>query len=94
LAEASGVSLPTVRRLEAADGELGGREETAAKIVDALETAGIEFTNGGEPGVKLRAQYDPKTGLIGPDPFQGGDGFQRVVTSELRRPARPKKPPE
>lgn len=54
LAEASGVSLPTVRRLEAADGDLGGRKDTAEKIVTSLEAAGIEFTNGGQPGVRLR----------------------------------------
>jgi transcriptional regulator with XRE-family HTH domain len=54
LAEASGVSLPTVRRLEAADGSLGGRKDTAEKIVSALEAAGVEFTNGDQPGVKLR----------------------------------------
>jgi hypothetical protein len=43
-----------VRRLEAADGPLGGREDTAGKIVAALEAAGIEFTNGDQPGVRLR----------------------------------------
>jgi transcriptional regulator with XRE-family HTH domain len=53
LAEASGVSIPTVRRLEAADGELGGREDTAGKIVAALQAARIEFTNGDQPGVRL-----------------------------------------
>ena len=54
LAEASGVSIPTVRRLEAADGVLGGREDTAGKIVTALEAAGVEFTNGDQPGVRLK----------------------------------------
>jgi transcriptional regulator with XRE-family HTH domain len=54
LAEASGVSLPTVRRLEAADGALGGRKDTTEKIVTALESAGVEFTNGGQPGVRMR----------------------------------------
>ena len=53
LAEASGVSIPTVRRLEAVDGELGGRRDTAGKIVAALEAAGVEFTNGDQPGVRL-----------------------------------------
>jgi hypothetical protein len=43
-----------VRRLEAVDGELGGREDTAGKIVAALEAAGVDFTNGDEPGVRLR----------------------------------------
>jgi predicted transcriptional regulator len=53
LAEASGVSLPTIKRLEAADGPLGGREETIDKIKTALET-GVEFTDGDQPGVRMR----------------------------------------
>jgi transcriptional regulator with XRE-family HTH domain len=54
LAERSGVSIPTIKRLEAEDGEIGGRAETGEKITGALEKAGVEFTNGDEPGVKLR----------------------------------------
>jgi predicted transcriptional regulator len=55
LAKASGVSEPTIARLESQDGELGGRADTAAKIVAALEAAGVEFIpeNGGGPGVRL-----------------------------------------
>jgi predicted transcriptional regulator len=58
LAERSGVSEPTVARLESATGELGGRESTARMILDALSSAGIEFIdeNGGAPGVRLRKQ--------------------------------------
>jgi len=58
LAETSGVSLPTIKRLEAQPGELGGRKETAARIVDALQAAGVEFTNGGRPGVRLRRSFE------------------------------------
>jgi len=54
LAEASGVSLPTIARLEAEDGQLGGRDGTQKKIVSALEKAGIEFTNGDSAGVRLK----------------------------------------
>ena len=56
LSSKSGVSLPTIKRLEAAEGPLGGRETTAQKIGSALEMAGIEFIdeNGGGPGVRLR----------------------------------------
>lgn len=56
LARQSGVSEPTVKRLEAQDGELGGRADTAAKLVDALRSAGVEFIaeNGDGPGVRLR----------------------------------------
>ncbi|MEW9309934.1 helix-turn-helix domain-containing protein [Labrys neptuniae] len=55
LAEHSTVSEPTIARLEAEDGLLGGRPETVAKIVGALVTAGIEFIseNGGGFGVRL-----------------------------------------
>ena len=53
---AAEVSIPTIKRLEAQDGPLGGRDETGAKICSALETAGVEFLeeNGGGPGVRLR----------------------------------------
>lgn len=56
LAHHSGVSEPTVKRLEAADGLLGGRADTGDKILNAMEAAGIQFIpeNGGGPGVRLR----------------------------------------
>lgn len=54
LADKSGVSLPTIKRLEAAGGELGGLPETGDKLRAALEKAGIEFLNGGQPGVRLK----------------------------------------
>jgi predicted transcriptional regulator len=62
LAYAAQVSLPTIKRLEAADGVLGGRETTAQKIRIALERAGIEFIdeNGGGPGVRLRKRQRTK----------------------------------
>ena len=56
LASAAGISLPTIKRLEAAEGWLAGRETTGQKIRAALEKAGIDFIaeNGGGPGVRLR----------------------------------------
>jgi transcriptional regulator with XRE-family HTH domain len=56
LAEASGISEPTIKRLEAAGGELGGLDATAEAIRVALEKAGVEFItrNGAGPGVRLR----------------------------------------
>src|SRR5262249_46242899 len=54
LAAMAGVSVPTVKRLEAADGLLGGRGDTGIKLRGALERAGIEFTNGKQPGLHLR----------------------------------------
>jgi hypothetical protein len=56
LAAAADVSIPTIKRLEAQDGPLGGRGETGIKIRSALESAGVEFIeeNGGGAGVRLR----------------------------------------
>jgi ribosome-binding protein aMBF1 (putative translation factor) len=62
LAAAAEVSTPTIKRLEAQDGPMGGRSETGAKIRAALEVAGVEFIdeNGGGPGVRLRKQEQKK----------------------------------
>jgi predicted transcriptional regulator len=56
LAAAAEVSIPTIKRLEANDGPLGGRGETVEKILNSIESAGIEFIheNGGGPGVRLK----------------------------------------
>ncbi len=56
LALHSGVSEPTIARLESAEGEMGGRKNTIRKIKEALEADGIEFIdeNGGGPGVRLK----------------------------------------
>jgi transcriptional regulator with XRE-family HTH domain len=79
LAEASGVSIPTVRRLEAVDGELGGRQDTAARIIIALESVGIEFTNGGQPGVTLKATRIP---MLAGDFSQGIEKFQSIMRGD------------
>jgi predicted transcriptional regulator len=62
LATAADVSIPTIKRLEAQDGPLGGRNETGLKIRSALENAGIEFIdeNGGGPGVRLKKRQQKK----------------------------------
>jgi transcriptional regulator with XRE-family HTH domain len=54
LAENAGVSLPTVQRLEAAKGVPSTSVKTLSSIKAALESAGVEFTNGDMPGVRLR----------------------------------------
>ena len=63
LAAAADVSVPTIKRLEAQDGPLGGRDETGVKIRSALESAGVEFIdeNGGGPGVRLRKRHQKKS---------------------------------
>ena len=61
LADLSGVSLPTIQRMEASDGYVRGVIDTLTKVVAALEFAGIELigdnspSTGGWRGVRLRA---------------------------------------
>jgi transcriptional regulator with XRE-family HTH domain len=56
LAAASGVSEPTIARLESEDGPIGGRAETGEKLCKAMERAGVEFIeeNGGGAGVRMK----------------------------------------
>ena len=63
LASAAGISIPTIKRLEATEGWLGGRQATVQKIQTALEKAGIEFIdeNGGGLGVRLRKRQRAKS---------------------------------
>ncbi len=43
LAELSGVSLPTIQRMEASDGNVRGVIDTLTKIVAAFDAAGVEL---------------------------------------------------
>lgn len=56
LAEASKVSLPSIKRLEAQPGPLAAQERTVEALRQALEAAGVIFVqeNGEGPGVRLR----------------------------------------
>ncbi len=55
LAAASGVALSTVKRMESVGPEKSS-VENIDKVSTALEEAGVTFTNGGEPGVRLKRQ--------------------------------------
>lgn len=65
LAAMAGVSLPTIQRMEASDGQVRGVVDTLAKVVEALEAAGIELigdnaaSTGGGRGVRLREPAKP-----------------------------------
>jgi transcriptional regulator with XRE-family HTH domain len=52
LAELSGVSLPTVQRMEASEGNVRGVIDTLTKVVEAFDNAGIELIgeNAGSAG--------------------------------------------
>lgn len=60
LAEMAGVSLPTIQRMEASQGNVRGVVETLTKIIEALDAAGIELIGNEQPsqgrgrGVRLK----------------------------------------
>ena len=56
LSTLSGVSVPTIKRLESGTGRLGVRLDTVTKLQNALEAAGVIFIdqNGEGPGVRLK----------------------------------------
>jgi transcriptional regulator with XRE-family HTH domain len=65
LAEMSGVSLPTIQRMEASEGNVRGVIDTLTKVVEALERAGVELigenavSNAGGRGVRLKHPRAP-----------------------------------
>jgi transcriptional regulator with XRE-family HTH domain len=60
LADLSGLSLPTIQRMEASDDIVRGNVESLMKLVAALDKAGIELigedavSHGGGRGVRLK----------------------------------------
>ena len=60
LAEASGLSLPTIQRMEASEGTIRGNVDFLMKLIAALDNAGIELIRegaasaGGGRGVRLK----------------------------------------
>lgn len=60
LAELAGLSLPTIQRMEASQGQVRGVVDTLVKVITALENAGIEIIGENAPssgigrGVRLR----------------------------------------
>ncbi|WP_339689552.1 helix-turn-helix transcriptional regulator [uncultured Parasphingorhabdus sp.] len=66
LAELAGLSLPTIQRMEASDGQVRGVVDTLVKVIGALENSGIELIGenassiGIGRGVRLRETMDGK----------------------------------
>ena len=97
LARAAKVSIDTVVRFESGQ-EL--RERTVEALQRALEVAGVEFTNGEKPGVRLTRPAQPKslerdagqqkTGLHRPKSLQEDAGQQEPDLF----PKKPANPPD
>jgi len=60
LAQKSGLSLPTIQRMESSGGVVRGNVDSLMKLVEALATSGIELigegavSGGGGRGVRLK----------------------------------------
>ncbi|PWC90716.1 XRE family transcriptional regulator [Azospirillum sp. TSH100] len=60
LAELAGLSVPTIQRMEASDGNVRGVVESLTRVVEALDSAGIELIGdnaqsvAGGRGVRLK----------------------------------------
>lgn len=60
LAEKSGLSVPTIQRMEASDGVIRGNVDSLMKLISALEASGIVLIGegasspGGGRGVRLK----------------------------------------
>ena len=53
LAQLAGVSVPTIQRMEASEGQVRGVVDTLVKVVSALEGAGIELLGENAPSVGI-----------------------------------------
>ena len=64
LAELTGLSVPTIQRMEASDGVIRGNVDSLMKLIAGLESAGIELigegvaSQAGGRGVRLRIQAE------------------------------------
>jgi transcriptional regulator with XRE-family HTH domain len=60
LADAAGLSVPTIQRMEASDGVIRAQVDSLMKLIAALDAAGIELINegavsqGGGRGARLK----------------------------------------
>ena len=65
LAELSGLSVPTIQRMEASDGVIRGNVDSLMKLIAALDAAGVELIGEGAAspeggrGVRLSQRASP-----------------------------------
>lgn len=79
LAAISGLSVPTIQRMEASDGVVRGNVDSLMKLITALDLAGIELIGEGAAsqtggrGVRRKAPAAPAE-AIGPDSGSASPG--------------------
>jgi transcriptional regulator with XRE-family HTH domain len=85
LAERAKVSLGTIKRLEAIVGPVSANVMTVDAVVRALESAGVEFTNGGQPGVRMKAPIVFEVLERAGDPCLKGYDKDKIVFVDIDR---------
>ncbi len=71
LADLSGLSVPTIQRMEASDGTIRGNVDSLVKLIAALDAAGIELigegaaSQSGGRGLRLREPGTRESGAGG-----------------------------
>jgi transcriptional regulator with XRE-family HTH domain len=90
LAELSGISLPTVQRMEASEGNVRGVVDTLTKVVEAFDRAGIELigdnatSREGGRGVRLK-QAKSQTGSHPADTRDVAADARAIPSSDRRK---------
>ncbi len=70
LADISGLSLPTIQRMEASSDIVRGNVDSLMKLIGALDAAGLDLigegmmSDGGGRGVRLKAGSRPQVGRL------------------------------
>ena len=77
LAELSGLSLPTIQRMETSEDVIRGNVDSLTKLVTALDSVGIEFigegnvSRAGGRGVRLKKSANPSRAVADGDEEKG-----------------------
>jgi transcriptional regulator with XRE-family HTH domain len=84
LAELSGLSVPTIQRMEASETMVRGNVDSLVKLISALEAAGIEMIDEGAAsnsqgrGVRLKGHSSSAKPLPGAPPTAKASGRTRA----------------
>ena len=77
LADLSGLSVPTIQRMEASEAVIRGNVDSLMKLVAALDAAGIELISDGAVspsggrGVRLKSELDGRRAFRGDNSIAG-----------------------
>lgn len=80
LADRAGVSLPTIQRMEASNGDVRGVVDTLMKVVAAFDAAGVELIGENMPsigqgrGVRFKERQPIKAAASAPSQGRGKKG--------------------